>query len=128
MIFSLYPDEKKRLFEILGTNYNLVKEGVFYSNAAVISPRANGTRVQIRTTFFHSWKSIVLEVCKHGNENLSPRNYQSSQQSEIISRYFCCFYISDFCRGHKNHTRTGRIGFRFLHFTLRQISILVVLY
>ena len=44
MIFSLYPDEKKSVFEILGTNYILVKEAVYYSNAAVISPRANGTK------------------------------------------------------------------------------------
>ena len=31
--------EKKRVFKILGTNYNLVKEAGYCSNAAVISPR-----------------------------------------------------------------------------------------
>ena len=92
--------DKKRVFKILGTNYKLVKEAGYYSNAAVSSPPANGTKGTNSYCIFHSWKSIVVEVYKHEYGNLNPRNYQSSQQSEIISRYFCCFYISDFCRYH----------------------------
>ena len=58
--------EKKRVFKILGTNNILVKEAGYYSNAAVISPRANGTKRTNSYCIFHSWKLIVLEVCKHG--------------------------------------------------------------
>ena len=66
--------EKKRVFKILGTYYNLVKEAEY----------GNGTKRANSYCIFHSWKSIVLEVRKHGYGTVNRRNYQLSPRSEVI--------------------------------------------
>ena len=124
-ILPLPSRMRRRIFEILGTNYNSVKEAGYYSNAAVISPRANDTSRTNSYCILNSLKSIVLKVCKHGYGNANTRNYQSSPRSEAIAvLFFFAASSLNFPEVIKIILIQGELDFDILTLLLRHILIL----